>query len=198
MHDVHTKTDILKAMLLTWFTASLNCNVNSSWRVVFQISKDHCQPVRQCMWLPSKQDSGEPLVDKGHIFVVHNLGCSKLLCTFPCRSKFWASRMVLPLTCVGNFIVKIFFVTHPLLWNFSNRKIYNVICNMNILWFTVYTNLQCHMYDWKIDDLTYASKPIACVSMVTRAGVTPLSVVASCTVMTAMSASRTFIHICIL
>ena len=47
-----------------------------------------------------------------------------------------------------------------------------------------------------IDELTSARKSIALVSSVARAGVTPLGVVASCIVMTPMSATSTFIHIC--
>ena len=47
-----------------------------------------------------------------------------------------------------------------------------------------------------IEKLTYARKSIACVSSVTGAGVTPLSVVASSISMTPISASSTFRYIC--
>ena len=50
--------------------------------------------------------------------------------------------------------------------------------------------------DWKVDALTCAKYPVSCKSTVTRAGVTPLIVVASCTVMTVMVAYGTLIHIC--
>ena len=43
---------------------------------------------------------------------------------------------------------------------------------------------------------TCARKSIACVSSVARAGVTPISVAACCTRMTAISTSSTLIHIC--
>ena len=48
----------------------------------------------------------------------------------------------------------------------------------------------------KIDSLTCTIKPTACVSSVARAGVTPISVVASCLGMTAISASSALIQIC--
>ena len=44
--------------------------------------------------------------------------------------------------------------------------------------------------------LTHAKGPIACVSIVTRAGETSFSVVTSCILMAVMSAFSTFIHIC--
>ena len=49
--DVHTKTAVLKALLLTWFTAGTHSRcqfeATSSWRVIFQILKDRCQYVCQ-------------------------------------------------------------------------------------------------------------------------------------------------------
>ena len=47
-----------------------------------------------------------------------------------------------------------------------------------------------------IDKLACARKPITSVSGVTRAGVTPLSVVASCMAMTPIVTSSTFVYIC--
>ena len=47
-----------------------------------------------------------------------------------------------------------------------------------------------------ISAFTCARKSIACISSVARAGVTPLSIVASCTGVTPVSASSAFIHIC--
>ena len=48
----------------------------------------------------------------------------------------------------------------------------------------------------KIDELTVARRPVASVTRIARAGITPLSVVAICIVMTTISASTTFIYIC--
>ena len=45
-------------------------------------------------------------------------------------------------------------------------------------------------------ELTSARKSIACVSSVARAGVTPLSVVATCIIMADIDAFSAFIHIC--
>ena len=65
MCDVHTKTAVLNALLLTPFTASASLHlqrqfeVTSSERVVFQIPKDHCQHVCQCKRSPCKQGDGE-------------------------------------------------------------------------------------------------------------------------------------------
>ena len=41
LYDVHTKTAVLNALILT--TASPHLQATSSWRMVFQIPKSHCQ-----------------------------------------------------------------------------------------------------------------------------------------------------------
>ena len=52
------------------------------------------------------------------------------------------------------------------------------------------------LYKLRIATLTCTRKPTICISTVASAGVAPLGVVASCIVMTHISASSAFIHIC--
>ena len=47
-----------------------------------------------------------------------------------------------------------------------------------------------------ISELTSTRKSTACISSVAKAGITPFSVVATCIIMTDISASSAFIHIC--
>ena len=66
--NVHTKTFVMNALLLTWFNAHSRSQfeATSSRRVVFQIPKDRCQHVCQRKQLPLRTRPVEKaIVDKG-------------------------------------------------------------------------------------------------------------------------------------